>query len=296
MSATSRTGSGVLMVLTSAVCFSAKAVFAKVAYRYGADPSTVLTLRMAFALPFFALGLLGNPAPGAPPMVSRERLQLFALGSFGYYAASLFDFMGLAYVSAGLERLILFLYPTIVILLKALFHRERISSRVWQALALSYGGVGMVVWSDRLAYGPDVALGSVLVFLGAVAYAFYLAFSQELIMRHGSARVTSHVLVVACLCALLQFALQGNYARLQQPWPVYALCAATGLLATVLPAFLLTAGIRRMGASRASLVGTIGPVSTLLLAYWLLDEHVTLLQLAGSSLVLLGVWRVGTAR
>jgi drug/metabolite transporter (DMT)-like permease len=303
MTASGRSGAGVLMVLTSAVCFSAKAILAKLAYRHGADATTVLTLRMAFALPFFTLGLFRIPwlarsrpaaelAPGEPRVRLREWLQLLALGSFGYYLASLFDFMGLTYVSAGLERLILFLYPTIVILLNVVFHRERISARLWQAVGLSYGGVGLVVYGDSLTGGSNVALGSGLVFLGAIAYAFYLSFSQSLIMRHGSTRVTSHILVVACCCALAQFALAGDYARLALPWQVYALCAATGLFATVLPAFLLTAGIKRLGASQASLIGTLGPVSTLLLAYWFLGEPITVLQVAGSGLVLMGVWRV----
>jgi drug/metabolite transporter (DMT)-like permease len=292
MTATSRSGAGLLMVLASAVCFSAKAIFAKLAYRYGADPTTVLTLRMAFALPFFLVGLLQKPEPGAEPIGPSEWLKLLALGSLGYYLAALLDFMGLAYVSAGLERLILFLYPTMVILLNTVFHRERISARLWQAMALSYGGVGLVVWSDQLSGGSDVALGAGLVFLGAVAYACYLAFSLPLIMRFGSKRVTSHVLVVACACALAQFALANDPARLWQPWQVIALCAACGVFATVVPAFLLTAGMRRLGASRASLLGTIGPVSTLLMAYWFLDEPITWLQVAGSGLVLLGVWRV----
>lgn len=282
------------MVLTAAVCFSAKAIFAKLAYRYGADPTTVLALRMAFALPFFALGLLRKPEPTLAPHSSKvpEWLQLFLLGSAGYYLASLLDFMGLVYVSAGLERLILYLYPTLVILLNVLFQGERVGARLWQAMALSYGGVGLVVWSDRLTGGENVALGSTLVFLGAVAYAFYLSFSQPLIMRRGSRQVTSRILVVTCGCALLQFGLSGPGSRLRQPWQVYALCAATGLLSTVLPAFLLSAGIGRLGASRASLLGTIGPVSTLLLGSLFLDEPVTVLQVSGSLLVLLGVWRV----
>ncbi|MBC7171766.1 MAG: DMT family transporter, partial [Polyangiaceae bacterium] len=188
---------GVAMVVLSAVCFSAKAIFAKLAYRHGADPSTVLMLRMVFALPFFALGALASERRGGIPLERSERIRLVLLGSGGYYLASLFDFVGLEYVSASLERLILFLYPTIVVVLNAFFFRERLSSRVVWALLLSYGGVGLVFVSDRATGGPNVALGSSLVFLGALAYAFYLAFSQPLIAKHGSTRVTSHVLVVA---------------------------------------------------------------------------------------------------
>lgn len=284
---------GALMVMASAVCFSAKAVFAKLAYRHGADASTVLTLRMLFAVPFFALaGYLAGARPTAQPFTTREKLRLLALGSVGYYFASLFDFLGLKYVTAGLERLILFLYPTLVILMNAIWHRERITSRTGQALLLGYGGVGLVVWSDRLSGGSNVALGSTLVFMGALAYAFYLAFSQPLLVRHGSMRITSHVLVVSSCCVFTQFAVEADFARLAQPWQVIALCAATALVATVIPAFLLAAGMQRLGASRASLIGTVGPVSTLLLAYVVLDEPLTAIQLLGSGLVLLGVWMV----
>ncbi len=280
------------MVVLSAVCFSAKAIFAKLAYRLGADASTVLTLRMAVALPFFAAGAVAAERRAGARLARGEIVRLVLLGSVGYYLASVFDFVGLKYVSAGLERLILFLYPTLVVLLGAVFFRERLSARIALAMALSYGGVALVFLSDRASGGADVVYGCFLVFLGALAYAFYLAFSQPLIARHGSTRVTSHVLVVACLCVIAQFTLEGDFERLAQPADVYLLAGATGVVATVLPAFLLTAGIKRLGASRAALIGTIGPVSTILLAYVFLGEPLTALQIAGSALVLAGVWQV----
>ena len=288
---------GMLMVMLSAVCFSAKSIFAKLAYRYGVDPITLLTLRALVALPFFALlALQSGRRPGALRLSARERLQLFALGSAGYYLASWLDFVGLQYVSAGLERLILFLYPTMVIALNIVFHRERPTRSLFDAVLLSYGGVGLVVWNDRVSGGSNVALGSTLIFISAIAYAGYIAFSQNLILRHGSTRVTGHILSVTCLCALAQFALEGDVGRLRQPWQVLLLGLATGLIATVVPALLLTAGMKRLGTSKASLLGTIGPVSTLFLAAWTLDEPITLLQLTGSGLVLFGIWRVSRAK
>lgn len=284
---------GTLMVVLSAVCFSAKAIFAKLAYRHGVDPLTLLALRAAFALPFFALaGIHAARRPGAQPFTLREHGALFLLGSVGYYAASLLDFIGLTYVSAGLERLILFLYPTMVIALNVVFHSERPSRRLLDAVLLSYGGVGLVVWNDRVSGSTRVALGSALVFLSAVTYAGYIAFSQRLILRHGSTRVTGYILVVTCLCALAQFSLQRDIHALAQPREVIVLAAATGILATVIPAFLLTAGMKRLGTSKASLLGTIGPVSTLFFAAIWLDEPITLLQIAGSALVLFGIWRI----
>jgi drug/metabolite transporter (DMT)-like permease len=282
------------MVMLSAVCFSAKAIFAKLAYRYGADASTVLGLRMAFALPFFALfAARGGRERGAARFTRREIGTMILAGSAGYYLASALDFQGLTLISAGLERLILFLYPTLVVLVNVFVRRERVTARIVWALVLCYGGVLLVVWSDRLILGSDVALGSALVFASAIAYAGYLILSQPLLVRHGSMRVTSCALVVTSLCALSQYGLSHDPRLLvQQPWQVIALCLATALVATVVPAFLLAAGMRRLGTSRASLIATVGPVSTLLLAYWFLDEPLTAMQVLGSSLVLVGVWMV----
>lgn len=281
------------MVVLSAICFSTKAIFAKLAYRYGADASTVLTLRMVFSAPFFVLAAyVTSQRSHTVRFTRRELAQLMVLGSVGYYLAALFDFLGLKYITASLERLILFLYPTLVIAMNAAYYKERLSARTWQALLLCYGGVGLVVWSDRLSGGTNVALGSSLVFAGAVAYAYYLAFTQPILKRHDSIRVTSVVLVIAAACVFTQFTVEQDFARLAQPWQVYALSAANGVVATVIPALLLGAGMKRLGASKGSLIGSVGPVSTLVLAYVVLDEPLTVIQLVGSALVLLGVWMV----
>lgn len=283
--------------MLSAVCFSAKAVFAKLAYRYGADASTVLTLRMAFSLPFFvAAGIWTGTRSGAEALSRREQVRVALLGSAGYYVASLLDFQGLQWISAGLERLILFLYPTLVILFNVAARGERLTARIGSALALCYGGVLLVVWNDKAAGGQNVALGSGLIFASALAYAGYLVFSQPLLLRHGSTRITSWTLVATSGCALAQFTVENRWSRLEQPWPVFGLCVATALIATVVPAFLLSAGMKRLGTSRASLIATVGPVSTLFLAYWFLNEPITLIQLAGSALVLWGVMRVSATQ
>jgi drug/metabolite transporter (DMT)-like permease len=284
---------GAAMVMFSAVCFSAKAIFAKLAYRHGADASTVLALRMAFALPFFAAaGWLSSRRGAAAGFARSDWLRLALLGSAGYYLASWLDFRGLMLISAGLERLILFIYPTFVVLFNAVQHGEPITRRIGLALLLCYGGVLLVVWSDHLAGGSDVVLGSALVLLSAVAYTGYLVYSQPLVLKHGSVRVTSWIMVAMTACAFAQFALEQRWDRLEQPRQVLWLGLLTGIVATVIPAFLLAAGMKRLGTSRAALIATVGPVSTLLLAYWFLDEPVTPLQVLGSALVLLGVWMV----
>ncbi|HEX6245775.1 MAG TPA: DMT family transporter, partial [Polyangiales bacterium] len=274
-------GRGALMVMLSAVCFSAKAIFAKLAFRYGADATTMLALRMAFSLPFFAAAGLATGQRGlAQPFTRNECFKLALLGSAGYYLASWLDFQGLTLVSAGLERLILFVYPTLVVLLNVALGLERITPRIGAALMLCYGGVLLVVWSDHLAGGSDVALGTTLIFLSAVAYAGYLVGSQPLALRHGSVRVTAWIMVAMSVCAFAQFAIENRWQRLALPWQVYVLGLLTGVVATVVPAFLLAAGMKRLGTSRASLIATVGPVSTLLLAYWFLDEPITAIQLA----------------
>lgn len=284
---------GAAMVMLSAVCFSTKAIFAKLAYRHGADASTVLALRMACALPFFAAaGWLSGRRAGAARFTRADRLRLGLLGSAGYYLASWLDFRGLMLISAGLERLILFIYPTFVVLFNAAQRGQPVTRRIGLALALCYGGVLLVVWSDHLAGGADVALGSALVLLSAVAYTAYLVYSQPLVLKHGSVRVTSWIMAAMTACAFAQFALEQHWERLEQPRPVLWLGLLTGVVATVIPAFLLAAGMKRLGTTRAALIATVGPVSTLLLAYWFLDEPLTTLQLLGSALVLLGVWMV----
>jgi drug/metabolite transporter (DMT)-like permease len=284
---------GAAMVMLSAVCFSAKAIFAKLAYRHGADASTVLALRMAFALPFFATaGWLSGRGDAAARFARNDWLRIALVGSAGYYLASWLDFRGLMLISAGLERLILFIYPTFVVLFNAVQRGEPITRRIGLSLVLCYGGVLLVVWSDHLAGGSDVVLGSALVLLSAVAYTGYLVYSQPLVLEHGSVRVTSWIMVAMTICAFAQFALEQRWARLEQPRQVLWLGLLTGIVATVIPAFLLAAGMKRLGTSRAALIATVGPVSTLLLAYWFLDEPVTALQLLGSALVLLGVWMV----
>lgn len=285
---------GILLVIASAICFSTKAVLAKLAYAEGADPSTVLALRMVAALPFFAASALHAERRAAMAIAHSDKLRMLAIGVLGYYLAAALDFAGLRYVSAGLERLVLFLYPTLVVALNFVLHRERPPRGIGLALVLSYGGVALSASGlGGEGRGDEGLLGVALVFGSALAYAFYLASSQPLIARYGSARVTAHVLVVACVCVVLQFAAGHPLSALAQPGRVLALGAATGLIATVLPAFALTAGIARIGASQASVLGSLGPLVTLLLAALTLHEPVGVRDMLGCALVLAGVAHIG---
>ena len=282
---------GLLCAVLAAVGFSFKAILVKLAYRYGVDAETLLALRMAFGLPFF-LGMawigVGRPAGALTP---RDWGWLCGLGLLGYYLASYLDFLGLRYIGAGLERLILFVYPTLVVLLAALFFGQPLTRRALGALALCYAGIALAVAHDLRLAGTarDLALGGALVFGSALSYALYLLGNGRVVGRLGALRVTALASLVACLLALGQFLLLRPLAALVQPGPVYGLALAMALFSTVLPVGGVAEAIRRLGPGPVALTGSLGPVVMLGLAWFLLDETLGLAQLAGAALVIAGV-------
>ncbi len=283
------TVAGSAFVFLAAIGFSAKAVMVKLAYSYPVDATTLLALRMVFSVPFFlGLALWSGADKGAARLVRRDWLLIAALGFVGYYLASFLDFLGLERISAGLERLILFLYPTLVILLSALLFRRPIRPREVLALLLSYAGIALVFLHDVSLARSGVASGAALVFASALAYAVYLIGSGHAIARVGATRFTAYAMTAACGASILQFAVTHHLTALRLPLRVYGLGLAMAIFSTVLPAFLMSAGIRRIGAGRASLVGAVGPVATLFLAYVFLGESLSLIQLQGAALVLAG--------
>jgi drug/metabolite transporter (DMT)-like permease len=291
---------GSALVFLSAVGFSIKAILIKVAYGHGVDATTLLALRMLFSAPFFIAMALWTGTAAAPASVTgRDWRMLVLLGLTGYYLATWLDFLGLQYIAAGLERLILFLYPTIVVLLSAWLFRERIQRRQLAALALSYGGIALV-FAEQFAGGVgdsrDIALGGALVFASAVVYSVYLIGSSKVVHRFGAVRFTAWAMLAATAVALGQFFATHRAAALLLPMPVYAICIAMAIFATVLPAVFMSEGLRRIGANRAALVASVGPVVTLALGHAFLDETVGLLQVAGAALVLTGVLLVSVAR
>lgn len=231
-------------------------------------------------------------------VTSRDWATLALLGFSGYYLASWLDFLGLQYVSAGFERLILFLYPTMVVLLSAWFLRERIRSRHVVALALSYGGIGVVFYEQmtQATAHDDIILGGTLIFASAFIYSVYLIASSKLIHRFGAVRFTAWAMLVSTVIAVAQFIATHRMAALDLPLPVYGLSLTMAVVATVLPALFMSEGLRRVGANHASLVGSVGPVCTLFLGWAVLDERVSWLQLGGSALVLSGVLLVSLRR
>lgn len=283
---------GIALALVAAFGFSFKAILIKLAYPYGVDAITLLALRMGFALPVFLW--VGIAASRSAPALTREDwLQLTALGLLGYYGASILDFLGLRYISAGLERLILFTYPTLTLLLGALVFGQPIRRRQWLAMLLCYLGLALAFAHDLRLGGTArsglVAIGAAFVFASALCYAFYLLGSARMIGRLGTARFTALAMLVSTTGTFVHFAIEAGPAQLVQPWPVLGLGAAMALLSTVIPVFAQSAAIRRLGSGDAALVGMVGPLLTIAFAAWLLDESMSLLQIAGMALVVGGI-------
>lgn len=279
---------GLALAMAGSVLFSAKAIVVKLAYRYGVDAATLIMLRMALSAPFFAVAYVWS-SRGKPPLERSDHLRLIAIGLLGYYAASYLDFLGLQYVTAGLERLILYLNPTIVLAVSALALGRKLTRTDWLALALAYGGIAAVVRHDVSFEGEGVALGAALVFASAICYALYLVMAGELVRRLGAIRLTSYAMLVSTLAVVVQFLVLNPVAALDQPPPVYWLSVVNAVFCTVVPVFAIMLAVERVGASHTSLATMIGPVSTIALAFAFLGETISAWQLAGTALVLAGI-------
>lgn len=281
---------GVVFALLAAVGFSAKAIFVKLAYVDHVDAVTLLALRMVFAAPFFLGVAIWAQIQHAAPLDSHDRWLVIGLGLVGYYLSSYLDFLGLQYISAGLERLILFLYPTMTVILSALLYKRAIGKVVIAAMVLSYAGIALVFLHDvGVNQGSAVLIGSSLVFASTLSYSIYLVGAGHAIARIGAMRFTAYASLVASAACVSQFLLTRPMSVLELPIQVYQLSIAMAIFSTVLPVFLLSFAIKRIGSGSTSLIGSIGPVSTIYMAYVFLGESVSWLQIAGSALVLCGV-------
>ena len=288
-------GGGLALALAGAVAFSAKAIVVKLAYRHGVDAVTLLMYRMLFALPLFAALALWA-GRGKPPLTRRDLLAVVGLGFSGYYLASYLDFVGLQYVSASLERLILYLNPTLVLLLSVLLLGRRVTARQVFALAVSYLGV-LVVFGHEVEFsGAHSAVGAAFVFASAASYAVYLVYSGEEVRRLGSVRLTGLASSVACLLCIAQFVLLRPLQAASVPEPVLWLSLLNATLCTVAPVLMVMMAIERIGATRAAQAGMIGPLSTLALGVMILGEPLNAWIGAGTLLVLLGIWLLARAR
>jgi drug/metabolite transporter (DMT)-like permease len=290
---------GLWLAAIAAILFSAKAILAKFLYRHGIDAVTVLALRMLFSVPVFgavAIYETWRAHRDGTRLTWSECGQIVLLGLVGYYLSSFLDFWGLQYVSASLERLILFLNPSLVLIIGVLFLKRPVLRAQWTAMLVSYFGIVLVFWEGLRLGGTQVAFGSALVFGAALAYALYLLGSGALVKRVGSLRLVAYAMCVSTVACVLQFFLLHPTSMLQQPAAVYGLSTLNALFCTVVPVYLTMFAVARIGPAATAQTAMIGPVSLLFLGWWLLGEHVTLLQLLGTAVVIMGMWLLTQVR
>lgn len=283
-------GWGLLFALAGTVAFAFRPVLIKLGYEAApVSATTLLFLRMVLSLPFFAA--VAWWLRREPPLARRDWLGIVGLGFLGYYLASLLDFLGLQYVPAGHGRLIMFLYPTLVVILSALFLSKRPTARELAALAVTYTGIALVL-SHQLGAPAEhrlFFLGAALVFGSAMCYAVYLVTGSQLIRRVGSMRFTAYTMMVSTVPAVLQFGVLEGPASLALPGIVWIYAVVLATVCTVLPVFLVAEALKRIGASQFALIGGLGPVTTVLADFVLLAGRLSLLQLFGGALVIGGV-------
>ena len=287
--ASKKIASGLLLAIFGSIAFSGKAIIVKLAYRYGVDAVTLIMYRMLFALPIFAV-MAWWASRGKAPLARRDWLGVLWLGFTGYYLASFLDFAGLAYISASLERLILYLNPTLVLLLGLLLYQRRITRPQMVGMAISYSGVVLVFGHEITLQGSNTAWGALLVILSAVSYALYLVYSGEMVKRLGSMRLVGLATTVACLCCLLQFALLRPFSAAVVAPEVIWLSILNATLCTAAPVLMVMMAIERIGASMAAQTGMVGPLSTILMGVVILGEPFTAWVAAGTVLVIAGIF------
>lgn len=286
---------GIAIAMIGSIGFSGKAIIVKVAYRYGVDAVTLIMYRMLVALvPFLAIALWAGR--GKPPLAWRDRASIFALGLTGYYLASFLDFLGLQYISASLERLILYLNPTLVFAFGLLWFGQRATRRQVVAIATGYAGMLVVFGSEASFSGSNVALGTALVFAGAISYALYISYSGALVSRIGTLRLVGWASTVACLLCFAQFLVLRPLSAALVPAPVIWLSLVNGTACTVAPVLLLMIAINRVGATAAAQASLLGPLSTIAMSVFILDEPFTAWVAVGTVLVISSIWILARKR
>lgn len=288
--------SGFVISFIGAVLFSTKAIFVKLAFaETDTDAITLLALRMVFALPFYlAVAFFYSNRTSNIKFTNKQWLLVIAMGLTGYYLSSLFDFVGLQYISAGLERLILFLYPTFAVMLNAVFFKQKINKIQRVALALTYIGIGIAFFGElRLDNtNPNFLLGSFFIFLCAVTFSIYLVGSGKLIPMVGATKFTAYAMTAAAMGVLSHYFIAGNTVHHFSTTLIgYGILLA--IIATVIPTFLISNGLKKIGSNNVAIISSIGPVSTILQAHFILDEPLTISQIAGTMLVIAGVLLTG---
>ncbi len=287
---------GILMAVAGIVLFSAKAVLVKMAYVYDIAPINLLVLRMLFSLPFYVFMAVRYGTTRSDKVSKKDYLWLVFFGFIGYYMASYLDFEGLQFIKAGLERIVLFTYPIIVLLLSSIFFKEKITFPQVIAILLAYIGVVIIFWGELNVVQNNIMLGAFLVFLSALSYAIYLVGSGWLIPKFGVKAFTSYAMTVACLFTIFHFGMANTGTLFNYPYQIYIIGLVMAIFCTIIPSYLVSAAIGKLGAANFSIIASIGPVSTILLAYFFLGETLSLLQFIGAAIIILGIVYLGVIK
>ncbi|PLB19730.1 DMT family transporter [Mariniflexile rhizosphaerae] len=289
--------SGILIGILGIVLFSSKAVMVKLAYLYQVDALSLLLLRMLFSFPFYlVIAIIYSRKENPSVIVKRDYYWVVFFGLVGYYLSSYFDFVGLQYIKASLERIILFLYPTIIIIFNKLFLKKPINSTQALAIFLTYIGIVITFWGEVAISGTDTYLGGFFILLCAITYAAYLVGSGWLIPKFGVVKFTSYAMIVSCFCVFIHFGLFSNVDIFGLQWEVYMLGFLIAIFATVIPSYLVSESINRINSSNFAVIAGFGPISTIILAGIFLNEVLTLLQLFGALIVIFGILLVSLRR
>ncbi len=291
---------GLFIALTGAILFSTKAIFVKLAFASTkVDAITLLSLRMLFSLPFYlGIAWFVSKKEGAETITKKQWYYIGAMGILGYYISSLFDFIGLQFISAGLERLILFLYPTFSVLINTYFFRSKLNRIQIIALLLTYVGIGIAYYGElRIdTSNPNFFYGSFMVFLCAVTYAVYLVGTGKLVEKVGATRYTAYAMLFATLGVFTHYFSTRTFSAFHFTPTLIGYGLALAIIATVIPSFMISSAMKRIGSNNVSIVTSIGPVSTVLQAHFILHEHIFTEQIIGTIIVIAGVILIGWKR
>lgn len=291
---------GVLFTFLGSVLFSTKAIIVKKAfYDTPIDAVTLLTLRMTFSLPFFiGIAFFASRSKDNVHLNSRQWLMLAIVGLLGYYLSSLCDFIGLKYISAGLERLILFLYPTFTLLINAAVFKQKVSRIQWIALSLTYSGIAIAYLGELSldTSNPNFFFGCTMILLCAIFYSLYIVGSGRIIPIIGPTKFTPYAMLAATGGVFIHFLATGSYEFVTSGRSMWKYGIMLAVLSTVLPALMIANGMKRIGSNNVAIVSGIGPVATIVQAYLILGEEIFVSQLVGTSMVIAGVVLIGWRR
>jgi drug/metabolite transporter (DMT)-like permease len=283
----------ILISLLGAICFSTKAIFVKLAYRDSSvDTISLLALRMLFSLPFFvSAAIFSSRKESNVKFTGKQWVYVAFIGCLGYYISSYLDFVGLQFVSASIERLILFIYPTFVVIITSFVFREAVTTRQKLAVAVTYLGLALAFVSEASINeaGTGFYFGSACILLCALTFAMYIAGSGRLIPTIGSVKFNSYAMSFACVAVLIHFFIASNHSLFNWPVIVYVYAFAMAVVSTVIPSYLVSISLNRLGSNNTAIIASVGPISTILQASWFLEEEATMFQWLGTVFILAGI-------